>query len=165
MAEREDVARIRTYLEEHRATYTQAALRAKLLEDGHNQEAVDLAMAQVYGFAVPPASPQPAENTRTRVILIAAGTFLANYILLPAIVVAIITVVDQGGAGFGPALASFGIIPVVLLFEGLAAFLLRGRDRTIARGLGWGVVASLLPLIGLALLFGVCFALITTLSG
>jgi hypothetical protein len=165
MAEHDDAARIRAYLEEHRATYDQAALRAKLLEDGHDVEQIDLAMAQVYGFEVAPASPPPADNSRKSVILIAVGTFLANYSILPVLVIGVLSAGDFGGGSFLSLFSIFGVVPLVLLLEGIAVLLLRRRNATWARGLGWGLVVSLIPLIGLAMLFGICVALISTLGG
>ncbi len=165
MAEHDDAARIRAYLEEHRATYDRAALRTKLLEDGYDAELVDLAMAQVYGFEVAPATPPPADTMRRRVILIAVGTFVANYSILPALVIGVLNAGDFGGSSFLSLFSIFGVVPLVLLLEGLAVLLLRRRDATWARGLGWGLMVSLIPLVGLALLFGVCLALISTLGG
>jgi hypothetical protein len=169
LAEPDDTARIRAYLEQHRATYDRAALRAKLLEDGHDAESVDLAMAQVYGFEVtppgsPPSSP-PVDDTRKRVILIAVGTFLANYSILPALAIGVVGTGNFAGSSFLSAFSVVGVVPLVLLLEGLAVLLLRRRNATWSRGLGWGLVVSLIPLIGLALLFGICVALISTLGG
>ena len=65
MADSENVARIRAYLEQHRQTYDKQALRTKLLNDGHDPAAVELALAQVYGFEVAPG-PAPVVQNATR---------------------------------------------------------------------------------------------------
>ena len=154
-----DVERIREYLERLRNTYTQSALRQGLLADGHDPEAVDLAMAQVFGLQV--AGPeQPAQPPATgRIALIIIATFLFNYIALPVIAGGISSVAESvGGLDVFSitALLVFG----VLVAEVVAYFVLRRRNRTLARGIGWGIVATLVPLAGLLLLFGVCLAII-----
>lgn len=149
------VERIRAYLEQHKQTYTREALRSRLIEDGHNPQAVDLAIAQAYGFQVSSMSPPPGVN-RTRFILTIAGVFLFNYIIW-----AILIALDMNGsAGIGASGASFWAVPGLLILEGIAAAALRRRDRTLSRGLAWGVGLTVLPLITLALLFGICLAIV-----
>ncbi len=57
MADPQEVMRIRVYLHQHRYRYGQDALRRKVLEDGHDPRAVELAMAQVYGSSARYANP------------------------------------------------------------------------------------------------------------
>ncbi len=159
MADPEHVARVRSYLEEHRGTYERQALHAKLLEDGHDPEAVELALAQTYGFEVAPSSPPPpAGNTTTGLLLAITGTLLFNYVLLPILIVVLLrfVVADPDGFFIG------GVVPAVLalVVEIVAAVALRGSRPAVARGIGWGILISLIPVAGLALLFGACVALL-----
>ena len=78
MADSQQVARIRDYLEQHRQTYDRDALRQQLLADGHPAEAVDLAIAQVYGVQVTGPVQQPARDTRAKLALVILGTLLVN---------------------------------------------------------------------------------------
>jgi hypothetical protein len=162
MADAEHVARIRAYLEEHRSTYTREALQAQLLADGHPREAVDLALAQVYGFEVSPAgqSPPPLApppSTTGRVVLIALGVFFGNYLLLAVASYLLSSLLDMID---GSLLGLLGLIPLVLLAEGIAARVVRKKRPVLGRGLLWGVGISLLPLAGAALLIGICLALL-----
>lgn len=143
------VDRIRAYLEQHKQTYTREALRSRLIEDGHNPQAVDLAIAQAYGFQVSSTSPPPGVN-RTRLILTIAGVFLFNYVVW-AILIAL--TINSSAAGFWA-------VPALLILEGIAAAALRRRDRTLSRGLTWGIGLTVLPLVTLALLFGICLAIL-----
>ncbi len=153
MAEQDQVARIRAYLEQHRQTYDRDTLRNKLLSDGHDRQAVDLAVAQVYGFDVPPSPtpPQKLPASNLKFILAIVGIFLFNYLALPLIV------------GFltqtlGDSLILLGVAALAL--EIVAGFALRRRDPQLARGIRWGLVATAVPLVGLALLFGACLAVL-----
>lgn len=144
------VDRIRAYLEQHKQTYTREALRDRLIEDGHNPQAVDLAIAQAYGFQLSSTS-RPPEMDRTRFILMIAGVFLFNYIFW-GIIVALIIV------GQNP--VWLWAIPVMLVLEGVAAAVLRPRNRSLSRSLALGIGISLLPLVTLGLLFGICLAIL-----
>ena len=147
----ESVPRIRAYLEQHKQTYTRAALQRKLLEDGHNPQAVDLALAQAYGFEVTTTgAPPPPSRTQT-VILTALGVFMLNYVLWGLI--AALTIDSRFGLGLGLIVGS-------VVAEVVAAVALRSRNRAVSRGLAWGIALSLLPVAALALLFGICLALI-----
>jgi hypothetical protein len=154
VAQAVSVERMRAYLEQHKQTYTQEALRRKLIEDGHNPETVDLAIAQAYGFQVSGTPPLPEYDRRT-VALISAGVFLFNYAVWT---VAVIFTVQGSGPGFG-------VIPALLIPETVAAVVLRRRNLSVARGLAWGIGVSLLPIILLALLFGICLVVIGGLYG
>lgn len=155
MGDSEQLARLRAYLEQHRATYTQEALRKQLLADGQPAQQVDLAIAQVYGFAVPgtTAAPAPPAQT-TRIILIAAATFLVNYLGIPLLLWGLAQIRNDAALllAFAPLLVELG-----------AAIGLWRRNRTVARGLAWALAASLLPLGAAVLLFGICLALLGTM--
>jgi hypothetical protein len=158
MADPEDVARIRAYLQQHKETYEQQALRAKLLEDGHDPQAVELALAQTYGFQVAPSTPPVGGNTTGRLLLVITGTLLFNYVVLPIIVVLLL----QVGATDATSFFLGAIVPTVLalVVEVGAALALRRTRPVVARGIGWGILISLIPVAGLALLFGACVALL-----
>lgn len=143
------VDRIRAYLEQHKQTYTREALRERLIQDGHNPQAIDLAIAQAYGFQVS-TTPAPPETNRTQFILTIVGVFFFNYIVW-AILFAL--TIETNAAGLWA-------IPVMLIVEGIAAAALRRRNRTLSRGLSWGIGLTVLPLVTLALLFGICLAIL-----
>jgi hypothetical protein len=144
------VDRIRAYLEQHKQTYTREALRERLIEDGHNPQAVDLAIAQAYGFQLSNTA-APPEMDRTRFILTIAGVFLFNYIFW-GIIVALVIV--------GQSPAWLWAIPAMLVLEGVTAAVLRPRNRSLSRSLALGIGVSLLPLVTLGLLFGICLAIL-----
>jgi hypothetical protein len=146
----ESIARIRGYLEEHRRVYDRDALRNKLLADGHPVQAVESAIAQVYGFEVKPTDPPRPRHTTT-VVLTSLGLFIVNYIIWFLITVSTFQ---------SDSLAALILIPALLLLEGVAAFALRRRNPSVARGFTWGIAISLLPIVALALLFGICLAII-----
>ncbi len=54
------------------------------------------------------------------------------------------------------------VVPTVLalVVEVVAAVALRGSRPVVARGIGWGILISLIPVAGLALVFGACVALL-----
>ncbi len=158
MADPQHVARIRAYLEEHRGTYERQALRGKLLEDGHDPEAVELALAQTYGFEVAPSSPPTGTNTTTPLLLAITGTLLFNYVLLPILVVLLLQVVATDATSFFIGVIVPGVLALVV--EVGAAVALRRERPAVARGIGWGILISLIPVAGLALLFGACVALL-----
>lgn len=163
MADPDNVARIRAYLEQHRQTYDKQALRTKLLNDGHDPAAVELALAQVYGFDVGP-SPAPVVQDASRGFgLTVLGTLLFNYLLLPIMIGGLV----RFGSSTGGSLLTAAVLPllIALLAEiGLAVAVRRSRPG-VARGLRWGIVLSLIPVAALVLLFGACVALLTSVSG
>jgi hypothetical protein len=149
MADPQQVVRIRDYLEQHRQTYDRDTLRQKLLADGHPAEAVDLAMAQVYGVQITGSVPRAPGTSRKKLALALVGVFFFNYLAVPAILSALPDI-------FGSyTLLAF---PLVVVLEILAAVLLRKRDRSLARGFGWGVVATLAPIVVGVALVGICIA-------
>lgn len=148
------VDRIRAYLEQHKQTYTREALRERLIQDGHNPQAVDLAIAQAYGFQVSNTTPAPPQTNRTQFILTIAGVFLFNYIVWTILLVV--------GLNNSDSVLTIGLwaVPIMLIVEGMAAAVLRGRNRTLSRGLSWGIGLTVLPLVTLGLLFGICLAIL-----
>jgi hypothetical protein len=164
MADSQETAHIRAYLEQHRATYDREALRQKLLADGHNREAVELAMAQVYGLQVAPQPAPASGSTVSRYWLLILGVVLLNVMLLPA---SIVVTVNSELAQTALALLAGGLAPVivVLLLETGAILYWRRTRPQLSRALLIGVGASLGMVVPLALLFGACVALIMGIGG
>jgi len=85
MADLEETARIRAYLEKHRATYDRAALRRKLLANGFTASAVDQAMTEVYGEAGLAPSGPVSGGKPVPYYLLVAGILFVNVLVLPAL--------------------------------------------------------------------------------
>lgn len=150
MADPAYVARIRAYLEQHRETYDQTALRAKLLADGHPVTAVDLALAQVFGYE-PPALPATPPVSGTGLLLPIVATFFATYISIGVLTVLSFSLsIDW----------ILFLVPAVLPLEIVAALVVRRRNPQLARGIAWGIAAAWGPIIALVLLFGICLVII-----
>ncbi len=163
MPDADDIARIRAYLREHGATYERDALRTRLIADGHSPETVDLAIAQEYGFAVTGAAPPPDTRNRGRIILVAIGVFLVNFVVLPLVIGLLAQQVNA--AAFGNFLiGSIGLVVLALAVESVAAVITRRRDPVLSRGLTWGVLLTLLPIVGGVLLVGVCIIALTRMG-
>lgn len=145
------VARVRAYLEAHRATYDQAALRQKLLDDGHPPAVIDLAMAQVYGYEPPSGAPVVTSGGGTSLALVIVGTFIITYVLVGILLTIAFSQSNDWGL-----LLPLAVLPI----EIGAALLARRRNRQLARGLAWGIAAAWVPIALLALLFGICLALL-----
>jgi hypothetical protein len=136
VADPENVAHIRSYLEQHKATYDREALRAKLLADGHDAIAVDQALAEVYGAANQPPRPV-SRNTLLLTVLVVIGTVLLNS------GICIVSLRSTGVLG--------GLVPLLLGFalEAVAAIVLWRRRPAVARGFVWGIGVSVLIVAGL----------------
>ena len=162
MPDPDDIARIRAYLKEHGTTYERDALRTRLIADGHSLETVDLAIAQEYGFAVTGAAPSAPSN-RGRIILVAIGVFLVNFVVLPLVIGLLAQQVNA--AAFGNFLiGSIGLVVLALAVESVAAVITRRSDPVLSRGLTWGVLLTLLPIVGGVLLVGVCIIALTRMG-
>jgi hypothetical protein len=162
MSDPDRVARIRAYLEQHRDSYDREALRQQLLADGHDPQAIDLAMAQVFGLQVGPQPNATAERdasfNTTQFALIIIGIVALNFLLLCGAFSATVNLISDG-TDFTILLAASTLLP--LLIEGGAAWALRRRNRTVSRGLMWGAIASGVLLLLGVLLIGACFALLS----
>ncbi len=153
MADSEQVARIRAYLEQHRHSYDRDTLRRKLLDEGYDPQAVDQAMAEVYGLKVESRAAQASGDITTQVLLVAAGIFLLNLLLLPILA----TVLLRSGAG-----SWTWLVLLCIPLEIVAAIAFRKRNRTVTRGILWGLGATLALVAFVALLFGICIAILST---
>lgn len=143
------------YLEEHRQRVNVEALRKELLRAGHPPELVAEAVRRVAGDAPP----------RPRAWPFGVLIGLANLLLLPFL---FLVLVDLTTSIFPATNDNLLWVPVPLLAVAavpgaqLAAGLrLRGgaRDR-LGRALIWGAAIALAGLAVLALLFGICVAII-----
>lgn len=128
MADPEAVAHVRAYLEQHRATYTRDALRKQLLADGHDPQAVDQALAEVY-FAPENAPPNPIQRKSNIlvILLVVVGTVLLNASLC---VVTINT--------------NWLFLLAGLVLEVIAIVYFWRSRPSAARGILWGILASVL---------------------
>jgi hypothetical protein len=184
----QDIARIRAYLEQHLDTYDREALRQQLLKDGHDPQAVDIAMAQVYSFQSQqtkndPALTPPESYHLPIAVLLSIGIVALNMLLLWGSLPLASSMLTQPMSFFGliepppysavplsPAIAQetlfFGIVGLgvvlPLLIEGWAARMLRTRNQTVSHGLRWGVIVTLVSLLLFALLFGACLVVLTS---
>ncbi|HMQ33325.1 MAG TPA: hypothetical protein PKD53_21515 [Chloroflexaceae bacterium] len=143
------------YLEQHRRQVNVEALRKELLRSGHPPELVAEAVRRVVGAAPPRPPAWP----------LGALIGVANLLLLPFPFVGLIELI---ASSFPAANDNLLWLPVPLLVTAaipgaqLAAGLrLRGgpRDR-LGRALIWGAAIALVGMAVLALLFGICVAVI-----
>lgn len=145
------VGRIQNYLEQHRHTYDREALRHKLLADGHPMQAVDLAMAQVYGLSVTsPEMPSDPPTSRTPFLLSLFGVLLLNFVASCTLTTIMFS------TDFSPSnvFVMAALIPIELA---IMAYFWR-RNRPAARGFMWALIASL-PVVAMGLLLGFCVAI------
>jgi hypothetical protein len=162
MADPNAVATIRAYLEHHRHTYDREALRQKLLADGHDPAAIDLAVAQVYGLQIAPgASPTPQRDSAWQMLAAIFGTVLINFIALAGLAVLVVRGIALSEPSVFPTLG-FVIFGLCLAAEMGAALRFWRRNRGLARGFVWGLAITLLPVTMGALGFGVCVALLSS---
>ena len=85
MTEPEEVARIRAYLEQHRATYDREALRRKLVAEGSTPEAVDQAMTEAYGSADNASGPPVFGGQPRLYYLLIISILVVKVLVLPAL--------------------------------------------------------------------------------
>ena len=83
----EELAQIRAYLEQHRATYDREALRRKLLADGSTPAVVDLAITQVYGAADSTSDASGVGKKPRRYYLLVIGILVVKVLVLPALLI------------------------------------------------------------------------------
>ena len=135
MADPSEIERIRAYLEQHRNTYDGDALGNNLLADGHDPEAIEQAMAQVYAEQQGPPASQAASMTAVT-LLAGVGTVLLNGGLCLA------------GYRFIP---SSGFVSNVLgaLVSILAIAYFTHRQPAVARGVRWGCAIWALIVVGI----------------
>lgn len=136
------------WIRDNRASYTDAALRARLLAAGHPAEDVDRAFAELDRSApmAGPAARRPAGATLHPVIGY-AGTLLV-VVALPWL---LLSVEGGGTIPFGAALITF------LLAVFLWASLREGRWRGISTGIGFALITVIVvPVVAVVGIFGYC---------
>jgi hypothetical protein len=154
------LARIREYLRQNQGRFTFEALRQKLIAEGVEPAAIDVAAAQlrsegqpVYGtppYGAPLPQPSKRKAHLGRVLLVAAGVVLLNFVV--------------GALGFWAILAS-GIpflleilAPLLLAAEIAGAIIYFKKNLNVSVGLMVAIVAT--PVVAFALLLGACLLLI-----
>ena len=152
MADPEDVAPIRAYIEQHSKTYNRESLRRNLIRDGHDPQAVDTALEQAYGSGAGVPTAQASRAGLYFFLAILAGVAIHAVLVF----VVIMLVVNGPSDGW-----LWPIIGLPVLGELVAIVVLWRRNTRIARGLAWGLAV---PLIVTALLFGACLAIIAQLN-
>jgi len=158
MHDEELIARIRSYLEQHRDTYTVDALRAKLVSEGLPPDAVDLAIAQVFpnaygapGLAAGTAAPARKKWSFLTILGLIAGSAIFNAALV-------------FGGGWLMIVNDVLVVPVlivgtmILVAEIVGAVLVSRRNASVTLGLVLGIVAT--PILVSLVLLGTCIALI-----
>ena len=147
-----NVERIRAYLEQHRDRYDREALRRQLLTDGQSREAVDLAIAQVFGLQVTAAPNATPVKTGTRtVVLTFLGLTLLNLVAATGLGY-IATDADQLALALVPGLLLIGLEIAAMVYY-------RPRNRPRSRGIMWALIIAL-PFVAFGLLLGWCVALL-----
>lgn len=135
MGDADQLARARAYIELHQQTYTEQALRRKLLDEGFDPQIVDRALAEI--AAERRAVPISPRRTAGVVGLAAAGTTLVDS-------AACIGALNQG----------FGLTPILIgvALQIAAIVALWSGRRPIAQGMLIGMVVWMLGTILLILL-------------
>ncbi|GAC1655126.1 MAG: hypothetical protein NVS4B8_30280 [Herpetosiphon sp.] len=155
MADPEAVARIRFYLDAHKATYDREALRRQLLADGHDPALVDQALTEVYSV----------DLARHSADLFgwSLGSFVVHGVLLPLVLFPVVqrSLIDRRHYSYNV----LWLFPVLLLLEGM---MLRhfgahcSRLHTVGRGALWaaffGVDGSRLHAVGRGALWAAFFS-------
>jgi hypothetical protein len=138
---------IQRYLDEHAATYTREALRASLIDAGHDPAAVDAALAQ-----------WDVTRTRTTFGRWALGIHVASLVAVFILIIALKGTTPEAG---GLALLGSAVLGVALVIGWLISSLI---GRALLPGAGI-VVALVVPAISALLLGGTCFALLNAAIG
>ena len=144
---------IKRYLDEHGATYTRDALRASLIDAGHDPAAVDTALVQWEATRTGRgADPEKRRTFGRWAIGLHVAALVAVFILIVAL---------KGTTAVGVALLGCAVLGVALVI-GWAISSLIGR--ALLPGAG-AVVALIVPAISALLLGGTCFALLNAAVG
>ncbi len=146
-----EVERMRSYLEQHRNIYDREALRRKLLSDGHAPQAIELALAQVYGLTVAAAdAPHDPASSRGPFLVSLFGVLLLNFVAGCTLA----TIFFNSGL---PTPSIFLMGALIPLEAAMMAYFWR-RNRPVARGFMWALIGSL-PIVAMGLLLGFFIAI------
>lgn len=154
MADSVEVARIRAYLETHLKHYHWEALRDKLIAEGHDQEAVELALTQVEPARAAIAAIATEHTARTRVATLASVLTVINVVAFGCFIpyVGVSLAIGPPAADSAARVLWWGLAPI-LAGQIIALAILFLRKSPLARPL----LSALLPSLALALLlFGSC---------
>jgi hypothetical protein len=144
---------ITSYLDEHGATYTRDALRASLIDAGHDSAAVDAALVQWEATRTGTgADPEKGRTFGRWAIGLHVAALVAVFILIVAL---------KGTTAVGVALLGCVVLGVALVFGWLISSLI---GRALLPGAGV-IVALVVPAISALLLGGTCFALLNAAVG
>ncbi len=144
---------IKSYLEEHGATYTPEALRKGLVDAGYDPAEVDAALGGWSAFAT--VNKAGAEERRR------FGRLALGLHALALVAVFVVLVALKGTDAVGSALLGVGVLAVALLVGWIISSLI---GRVLLRGSGM-TIALIAPAISALALGGTCFALMDSLIG
>ena len=144
---------IRRYLDEHGATYTRDALRASLIDAGHDAAAVDAALIE--WEATRTGTGADPEKRRT------FGRWAIGLHVAALVAVFILIVGLKGTTAVGVALLGCAVLGVALVIGGVVSSLI---GRALLPG-GGVILALVVPAISALLLGGTCFALLSSAIG
>jgi hypothetical protein len=155
------IERIKEIIGEQPQPIDRDALRRALTAENHDPRAIDLALAQIYGYEVegiPFQSGTPPMSSVV-IVLVALTIIFANSILIVALVAAMLNVLSRYSYALMPVAIMVPFVSV-LGIEGAMLPRLQRRDPARALGLAFGmgvsvVVAcfSLVPLLNFVSLF------------
>lgn len=144
---------IKRYLDDHGATYTRDALRASLIDAGHDPAAVDAALVQWEATRTGTGADPERRRTFGRwAIGLHAAALVAVFILI---------VFLKGTTAVGLALLGCAVLGVALVIGWVISSLI-GRALLPSAGV---ILALVVPAISALLLGGTCFALLNTAIG
>ena len=144
---------IRSYLDEHGATYTRDALRSSLVAAGHDPAAIDAAL----GEWETERARGGADPAKARTF----GQWALRLHIAAVVAVFLLIVVLKGPTAIGLALLGCAVLAVALVI-GWAISSLIGRALLPATGV---ILALIVPAISALILGGTCFALLNSLVG
>lgn len=135
------------WLREHRAAFTDEALRERLLAAGHPPGDVDAVFRRLRAEEAPAAGPPASGDRRGREAVLAFCAALAGILAVPALLAA-------AGAANLAVVVAFAALLVSLVGWGLSR---DGGHPGIATGLGAALVLAVLaPVVAVVALFGYC---------
>jgi hypothetical protein len=144
---------IKRYLDEHGATYTRDALRASLIDAGHDPAAVDAALVEWEGTR----TGRGADSEKRRTF----GRWAIGLHVAAPVAVFILIVALKGTTAVGVALLGCAVLGVALVIGWVISSLI---GRALLPG-GGVILALVVPAISALLLGGTCFALLNSAIG
>ena len=155
------IARIREYLRQNQGQFTFEALRQRLISEGVDPAAIDIAAVELgsdgtpaaYGAPPygPPVAPQATKFRWGRMLLVTSGVVVAN-------IVAGCASLYFGGIQMGDGTLFMAVAVLFFVAELGGGIYLFSRNRAVSVGLIVAIVAT--PVVVFALLLGACILLI-----